>query len=166
MSFDSPHYLIAKQLETAIAGWATANWPDAEVTLGYLIEQFNRIVDPDDGESDVVIGILPTSVVDDGEGQAVGMDQDLVTVSVLVMQRMADLETETVRSVDAICNRLRRYLKRFEPAEIVINEDGDTEEPDRRSVNYLAVFDHDDLRSEIFASCISCEYAVCTGELS
>ena len=158
---NSPHFQLAEQLENYVTAWAATEWTSAVVEAGFRIESFGQMIS---ASNPIVIAIMPTSVIDDADGQAVGMDQDLITITVLILARLENVKTSTIATLDALSNELRRHLKQFTPTAITVS-DAVTETPERRSVNYVAVYDAMELNAEIFASAIECQYALCTGEL-
>lgn len=153
----SPHWTIAKALETVLTTWAAANWSGAEVVAAFQLERFNEIVTGTDGS--VVIGLLPTSVVNDSDGAARRHDQDVITISAIVVSRLADFKTSTIEAVDTKTDLLRKYLQTVQTVAV------GSEQAERQSTQLFTVFDHDKLSDEVFASLILCEYEFDAGEL-
>ena len=164
MSFDeSTHWQLTELVAAQITTWATTNWSDATVKSAFLLEEITQTIN---ASSAPVIGVLPSSVIDDVDGDATGRDQDLITILVVVLAHVREPKLNArVSPLDGKMNKLRRMLKGFQPAAVTVNNNGDTETVERRSIQYVTVFDHEALVSEQFASAIAAEYSLCLGDL-
>ena len=159
---DSPHFQLATQVQEFVTSWAATNWTGAVAEAGFRIEKFSQMIT---ASQPTLLAIMPTSVIDDVDGQAVGMDQDLITISVLVLSLLDDARTATIADIDSKTNTLRRKLKTFESSGLIVDGDALVEVPERRSVNYVGVYDAMELNADIFASAIEMQFAICTGDL-
>ena len=154
---ESPHWQIASELESSVDAWAQANWP-ATVEAGFSFEDLQNLVTED---QPVVIGLIPLAVRDEPEEL-----QDLITVGVFVFVKTDSIRTAKVLPFDRNTNLLRSHLRTVATIDVeVILADATTvtEAAERRRTTLTTVFDHDELRREVWASMIEMEYAVCTG---
>lgn len=153
----SEHRQIAEALSSAATTWAAANWPEAAVHVGYRLEQLNQLIGDDEP---IVIGIIPTSVDDQPDRAARRHDEDLITVAVMPIGRLADLADATLEAFDAKVGQLRRHLQGVHQIDV------SGVEAERFRTTLLTAFDHDQLDSKLWASLIQCEYFLDSSELA
>lgn len=157
MSVNSPHWQIATNLESSVDTWAQANWP-ATVEAGFSFEDLQNLVTED---QPVVIGLMPLAVRDEQNEL-----QDLITVGVFVFAKTDSIKTAKVLPFDRNTNLLRSHLRTVAAIDVDIllpDDTTQTETAERRRTTLTTVFDHGELRREIWASMIEMEYALCTG---
>ena len=155
----SPHFDVCKKLATAVTTWKTSNWPaasDAEAV--FQLEKLTQITEGDEAPA---IGFLPTSVTETGLDDARRFDNDLVTISCIVLQRLSDFQTSTIETTDDKVAALRRYLQSVQTITV---DSGEVAE--RQATKLFTVFDHDKLSAEVWASLILCEYTMESPELA
>lgn len=150
----SPHRTIANAVKSVATSWAATNWDTATCAVGYHLERLNQILGDD---SPIVIGVIPTSVDDQVDRATRQHDEDLITISVVVMARMKNLDDDTITEHDTNTSALRTQLRKLQ--EITVG----SATAERESTKLFTVFDHDKLSDEVWASLILCEYSLDSG---
>lgn len=107
----------------------------------------------------IVIGIVPTTVEDQADRTARRHDEDLVSVGVIVISRLEDIDRDTLIAIDTKVGLLYKYLKTIQTVDV------DGREADRDRTMLLTTFDHEQLSNEVWASMIQCDYNLDSGEL-
>lgn len=153
----SPHKIIADALGSVATAWVADNWSGVSVEVGYQIEKFMELL-KDGGIT--VVGVLPTSVDDQSDRIARRHDEDLITVSVMVIGSLANVEPDTIEIHDEKTSDLREHLRGV--FEIPVGN----RLAERESTKLFTAYDHDSLSDEVWASLILCEYSLDSGVIT
>ena len=157
----SPHSQLVDAINDHVEPWRLAEWPDAALHPGFTVEHLYTFIEGTD--PGVLIGIVPTLVIDDGEGAAENEDQDLISVALLVVAKVTasgDLKRSDVEELDTLTNRLRNHVKKLHETTVTF-EPGLTEQAERRTTQYTAIFDYQQLdQLHIWSAGIETTYAL------